>query len=251
VRISDEPILQRGHLSRPSILAVADDSLLDDSTIDLLGDISHDTIILLNTSKSLEQVRSKYGKFSSMVVADLSQLATRVIGKKAMVSVALAGAVSRMLGQDVGDLKQSLELELRTIRLGTDELRQNLTLALQAFELVQPIRISEILVEPSTGALSCIELEYQDPRISTCTILSPGNTRTRRVGDWSDFKPIIDLDKCTKCMICFAYCPDSAITIDAESKYPVVDYGACKGCDICFTECPTRAITMKRRRGTV
>jgi Pyruvate/2-oxoacid:ferredoxin oxidoreductase delta subunit len=49
-------------------------------------------------------------------------------------------------------------------------------------------------------------------------------------------------------MICFVYCPDSAITIESDSKYPIVDYGACKGCNICFTECPTKAIALERRR---
>lgn len=248
VRISDEPILERGHLSSPSLLAVADDSLLDDSTIDLLADITDRTVILLNTTKSAGQIRSKYGIGPALVVADLSELASRIIGRNAIVSVALAGAISRMLGQDFNDLRQSLDLELKNIRIGGEELVQNMDLAQQAFELIRPIRISEGPIQRYDKPATCIELEYQDPEVSTCTIVSAGNTRTRRVGDWSNFKPIIDLEKCTKCMVCFVYCPDSAITIDSESKYPIVDYGACKGCNICFTECPTKAIAMERRR---
>jgi pyruvate ferredoxin oxidoreductase gamma subunit len=248
VRISDEPILERGHLSSPSLLVIADDSLLDDSTIDLLADITDRTAILLNTGKSAEQIRSRYGIGHALVVADLSELAGRIIGRNAMVSVALAGATGRMLGQDFNDLRQSLDLELKNIRIGGEELERNVHLAQQAFDLVEPIKISEGPIRRYGKPAACIELEYQDPKISTCTIVSPGNTRARRVGDWSNFKPIIDLDKCTKCMICFVYCPDSAITIDGESKYPIVDYGACKGCNICFTECPTKAIALERRR---
>jgi 2-oxoacid:acceptor oxidoreductase delta subunit (pyruvate/2-ketoisovalerate family) len=183
-----------------------------------------------------------------LVVADLSELAGRIIGKNAMVSVALAGAISRMLGQDFNDLRQSLDLELKNIRIGGEELEQNINLAQQAFDLAEPIKMGEGQIQSYAKPVACIELEYQDPRVSTCTIVSPGNTRARRVGDWNNFKPIIDLDKCTKCMICFVYCPDSAVTIDSESRYPIVDYGACKGCNICFTECPTKAIAMERRR---
>jgi pyruvate ferredoxin oxidoreductase gamma subunit len=248
VRISDEPILERGHLASPSLLAVADDSLLDDSTVDLLADIADRTVILLNTAKSAEQIRSRYGIDHALVAADLSELAGGTIGRNAMVSVALAGAISRMLGQDFNDLRQSLDLELKNIRISGEELEQNINLAKQAFDLAEPIKISEGPVQRSGKPTTCIELKYQDPKVSTCTIVSPGNTWARRVGDWSNFKPVIDLDKCTKCMICFVYCPDSAITIDNESRYPIVDYGACKGCNICFTECPTKAIAMERRR---
>jgi pyruvate ferredoxin oxidoreductase delta subunit len=57
---------------------------------------------------------------------------------------------------------------------------------------------------------------------------------------------VIDYDECTKCRICFVYCPDSAITIGADD-YPHVNYDACKGCDICYTECPVKAISLVRR----
>jgi pyruvate ferredoxin oxidoreductase gamma subunit len=248
VRISDEPILERGHLSSPSLLAIADDSLLDDSTIDLIADVTDKTVIFLNTSKSTQQIRSKYGIDHVLVVADLSELAVKVMGNNAMVSVALAGAIGRLLGQDFKDLGQSLDLELKSIRVGGQELERNVHLAQKAFNLAEPIEISEGAINRHAKPAACIELQYHDPKISTCTIVSPGNTRTRRVGDWSNFKPLIDLDKCTKCMICFVYCPDSAITIDSDSKYPIVDFGACKGCNICFTECPPKAITLERRR---
>jgi len=237
----------RGHMSNPSLLAIADDSLLDDSTIDLLADIADKTVILLNTGKSAEQIRSKYGIGHALAVIDLSELASRIIGRNAMASVALAGTIGRMLGLDFNDLRQSLDLELTNIRVGGDELERNIYLAQQAFDLAEPIKLSEGPIQRNGKSAACVELEYQDPKISTCTIVSPGNARTRRVGDWSNFKPIIDLDKCTKCMISFVYCPDSAITIDGDSKYPIVDYGACKGCNICFTESPTKAIFIERR----
>ena len=50
-------------------------------------------------------------------------------------------------------------------------------------------------------------------------IYTPGNSAARHTGSWRVFRPIIDLDACTLCGICFAYCPDGAITLDAHG-YP-------------------------------
>jgi hypothetical protein len=65
-------------VSSPLVLAITDESLfLGDSTIDLLQDSTYETIILLNTSRSSEQIRLKFDEIenNSIVVADLSRLA--------------------------------------------------------------------------------------------------------------------------------------------------------------------------------
>ncbi len=65
---------------------------------------------------------------------------------------------------------------------------------------------------------------------------SVGNT-----GLWRTLKPVINYEKCTKCFICWMYCPEAAIL--AEDK-PVILYDFCKGCGICANECPVKAINM-------
>ncbi|MEM3912881.1 MAG: 4Fe-4S binding protein, partial [Desulfurococcaceae archaeon] len=32
-----------------------------------------------------------------------------------------------------------------------------------------------------------------------------------KTGDWRAMKPVIDQNKCTKCMICWLFCPDMSI----------------------------------------
>ncbi len=64
-----------------------------------------------------------------------------------------------------------------------------------------------------------------------------------RTGDWRALRPVIDYGKCTRCLICWLYCPDMAIVWDGEK--PVVNYDYCKGCGICAHECPVKAIEMK------
>lgn len=76
--------------------------------------------------------------------------------------------------------------------------------------------------------------------LSLPTVGSMGKT-----GSWRTFRPEINFSKCTRCTLCWVYCPDAAIT-RGEDDSPKIDYDYCKGCGICTNECPTKAITMKR-----
>ena len=71
----------------------------------------------------------------------------------------------------------------------------------------------------------------------------PGNAAEVETGTWRAIRPVLDLKKCIKCLICWVYCPDDAIK-RLEDDYVSIDYYHCKGCGICATECPTKAITM-------
>ena len=70
-----------------------------------------------------------------------------------------------------------------------------------------------------------------------------------KTGSWRNFKPVIDYDKCIRCMICWKFCPDVAIKAVHDETHklkvkPVIDYEYCKGCGVCFNECPVDAINM-------
>ena len=62
-------------------------------------------------------------------------------------------------------------------------------------------------------------------------------------GDWKSRKPVLDKPKCTKCGLCFLYCPEGCIRMDKEG-YFIADMKYCKGCGVCDVECPKKAITM-------
>ena len=66
-------------------------------------------------------------------------------------------------------------------------------------------------------------------------------------GDWRSEKPVWDAEKCTHCLICWVFCPDSSIIVE-DGKVHGIDYKYCKGCGICAEECPPKikAITMVR-----
>ncbi|MFZ8790825.1 MAG: 4Fe-4S binding protein [Thermosphaera aggregans] len=63
-----------------------------------------------------------------------------------------------------------------------------------------------------------------------------------KTGDWRALKPVVDHNKCTKCMLCWLFCPEMAIVWDGEKIQ--VNYDYCKGCGICAHECPVKAISM-------
>jgi 2-oxoacid:acceptor oxidoreductase delta subunit (pyruvate/2-ketoisovalerate family) len=88
--------------------------------------------------------------------------------------------------------------------------------------------------------------------LSTWQELAPGGVVLRdeaeqpRTGGWrTGLKPAVDLDTCVDCLLCWLYCPDSAIVLDGVA-FAGVDLDYCKGCELCAAVCPTGAIEMVR-----
>lgn len=74
-------------------------------------------------------------------------------------------------------------------------------------------------------------------------ITNAGNAREYETGSWRTFKPVLDKEKCTNCMLCWIFCPDSAIIVEDEDMKGF-DMVHCKGCGICAVECPVKCIEM-------
>jgi 2-oxoacid:acceptor oxidoreductase delta subunit (pyruvate/2-ketoisovalerate family) len=63
-------------------------------------------------------------------------------------------------------------------------------------------------------------------------------------GGWrTGVKPQVELSSCVNCLLCWIYCPDSAIKLDGTT-FDGFDLAHCKGCEICAEICPVGAITM-------
>ncbi len=77
-----------------------------------------------------------------------------------------------------------------------------------------------------------------------------GNSAQYETGSWRDQRPVVDMEKCTHCMICWIFCPDSSILVK-DMRFEGFDLDHCKGCGICAVECPPKAIAMIEERSFV
>ncbi|MCD6541742.1 MAG: 4Fe-4S binding protein [Thermoplasmata archaeon] len=77
------------------------------------------------------------------------------------------------------------------------------------------------------------------------TLSYPKTGAMGKTGTWRIFRPILNKDKCVKCLRCWIFCPEGAI-IRKEDDSVEIDYDYCKGCGICARECKVKAITMER-----
>jgi 2-oxoacid:acceptor oxidoreductase delta subunit (pyruvate/2-ketoisovalerate family) len=75
-------------------------------------------------------------------------------------------------------------------------------------------------------------------------VVDPAEAERPRTGSWrTGLKPEVELAKCVNCLLCWLYCPDSAVVLDGTT-FTGFDYDVCKGCEICAQACPTKAIAM-------
>ena len=75
------------------------------------------------------------------------------------------------------------------------------------------------------------------------TIPVAGNSCEYVTGGWRSERPVRDDAKCTQCLLCWVFCPDTSVKVADEKVYDF-DYDHCKGCGICAHECPFDAIEM-------
>lgn len=75
---------------------------------------------------------------------------------------------------------------------------------------------------------------------SYCHISYPQEGVAGNTGAWRLVRPVLDMDKCVKCLRCWIFCPEAVI----DKETIAINYTYCKGCGICAVECKAGAITM-------
>jgi pyruvate ferredoxin oxidoreductase gamma subunit len=238
-RFDAHPILERGVVTSPDLVVIADASLLDDPLVrplQGLGLASTGTV-LINAARPLETIAA--------ATYDFTDLALRHTGSTAALSVALGVGAAKLAGLQENFIEEAVIGELQELRLEASRLEKNLNLARACYAQVQraPAVTSAALTAPPN--VRVIAPVYEGPWAGTASVASEPNTPLRKTGDWRVKRPVIDLERCTHCWICFVTCPDGAISLD-NANVPQIDYGVCKGCLICAEECPIEAIETAR-----
>ena len=93
-RISDTPIRSRSHIYNPDVLIVQDASLL--AAVNVFNGASKNTIIIINTSKSKEDLEVNFDK-KNIHCLDATKIALEELGKN-IVNTVVLGAFAKSTG---------------------------------------------------------------------------------------------------------------------------------------------------------
>ena len=245
-RIAKEPIRERGVVAHPTVVVVADASLVGDSAARVLEGIDEQTVVFVNSPLSAEQFRAETSLPGRLTTLDLTEIALRRFGERGAISALLGAVAGRLVGLHQESIRQAIAAELTDLGLSPSVIEHNQTVAVECYETVQPVGIETGVSQPIVP----VQLQtpmYEPPTRGTARISAAANSILRETGGWRTFRPVLVPEKCNGCWLCFAYCPDGVISMTKEDQ-PVIDYNHCKGCQICVHECPTEALVAEREK---
>lgn len=246
VRISNgEPIEERGYVDHPDAVVLLDSSLLSASSVSPLYGLRAGGLAIINSSQTWSET-----PFPS-VALDVSSAALRLL-KKDNVSAGAAALACKALGlASIDSVTEAVRMEMNEIGLKPELVDRNIELASECFSSISTVKpfnqLSSLNTDDNNDDPSgkLVEITQISGLQSVATILCTGNSPLNKTGLWRLSTPRIDYSKCTKCIVCFVYCPDSCITLEPDLT-PHIQYEHCKGCMICATECPLHAINEEK-----
>ena len=247
-RLSAEPIDRRGNIERPNLVVVMDDSLLKEAPGQVFHGVDAATPVIVNAKNAEAEAFApglKALPAANYRCIDMNRIALESIGRVFVSAIAAAAAAKCVPAIHAEQLEKALRTEIAEFGLTPDLIDKNLEAACRAYELAPVIGLTAMesdaeVVESSWQAVPYLgSAQFAGP-----TIRHRGSAALRATGNWRTERPVLELAKCKRCFLCYLYCPEAAIRLDAEN-FPHVDYDHCKGCMICYEECPTDAISRR------
>jgi len=246
-RIAKEPIHERGAITRPDLVVVADESLLTDLSAQPLAGCDTHTTLLINSAKEEAILRALAENCGRLFAADFTALVLEKTRTLASLSTALGVASACLVGLSLADTLVGLAEEFSE-HLDARQQKTNLELGQAAFALAsQWAPVQERSENGAATVATLVDVAFDPPQVAAPSIYAVGNSPERKTGNWRQFRPVLAVEKCTRCWICFVRCPEAAISLD-DNDYPRVDYDECKGCLLCVHECPTHAFTAEKEK---
>jgi pyruvate ferredoxin oxidoreductase gamma subunit len=246
-RVSDgPPILERGYVDRPDVVVVMDDSLLGQPAAGVLDGVDAATLVLVNSRHPAERLRARFDVPGRVVVLDVSSIVLDLLGRHLLAAPAAAFTVKATGLATWETLAQAVETELHDVHLDPTLVAPNLAATRRAFEQAPALAPGPRRAPAAAPAETRPYVVPRMPARLAAPSMTVGATSASQTTEgWRVYRPVIELERCTRCFLCFALCPEGAIHLDAEN-YPVIDYDHCKGCLVCTSECPPRAIIEVR-----
>lgn len=241
VRAAHNCIDERGIITRPDLVVVADETLVGIPAAGVLQGVAPETVVLIHSNRAAADWTQRYTPLEKVVLLPRE---TAEHHDPQFDSAACAGAaacLSGVLSRET--LQAAIEAEFAGQKGSL--VQANLARALDAYDRMIPDRGLVAAgfgdrEEPPPGP-DWIDLPFEAASISAPTIHGALTSTQVATGLWRTLRPVIDLDICLRCGLCSSYCPEGAISRDAQDT-PVIDYVHCKGCLVCVAECPAHAI---------
>ena len=245
-RIAHEPILERGAIAHPDVVVVADDTLLTEPAAQPLSGCDRHSTLLMNTHHDEPDIRPLTSHGGRILTADFTTLALKMTQNLASLSTALGTAAASLIGLSLEALLAGLDQELGQAHLSASQQAANRELARAIYTQTQSwAPVQERPDDATTPSPELVQVAFVPPAQAAPSICAVGNSPERHTGSWRQFRPVLQPEKCTRCWLCFVWCPEAAIALDHD-EYPVVDYDVCKGCLLCAHECPTHAFNVEQ-----
>jgi pyruvate ferredoxin oxidoreductase gamma subunit len=245
VRAAREPIRERGNITRPDLVVVADETLVPVPAAGVTQGVSASTVLLINSADPPEVWRTRLNYPGPVVTLPVTEPAANR-AELPYIGARCVGAAARLVGVISAEtLAQAVRTELAGH--GEEVVRRNIEQAQASYD-----RMAEYAAKVKEGAVVAaagyapphwIELPLDDVHHAAPDIERTATTVEVRTGLWRTMRPVIDYGICHKCSwVCSTLCPDSAIRVLADGR-PEIDYDHCKGCLICVSVCPPHAIS--------
>jgi len=250
VRAGREPIHDRGVITRPDLVVVADETLVPMPAAGILPGLSESTVMLINSALDADTWRQRL-KLSGPILTLPVGGAVEGRAELPFIGAMCAGAAARLLGVIRREsLQRAITEEIG--KLGAAAVQKNLEQALAAFDAMEAH--AGVVGESGTVAAAgyrepdWIDVPVEAARVAAPDITRPASSELAQTGSWRTQRPVIDYELCNRCSwVCSTLCPDSAIKVDADHT-PRIDYDHCKGCMVCVAVCPPHAIRAEREQ---
>lgn len=243
-RIGTGPITERGVIVHPDLVVIADASLVQDPAARVPDGIDERTAVFVNSPLTAEQFQVQTSLPGRVTTLDLTDIALQQLGKRGAISALLGAVAGRLIGLHRESIRDAIARELADLGLAAPVIERNQVIALECYDAVRRVSMERGQPQPMVPA-QLRAPAYEPPTRGTARITAGPNSMIRSMAGWRTFRPVLRPDLCNGCWLCFANCPEGAITIKPDGK-PAIYYPHCKGCLDCVEVCPTDALTVER-----
>lgn len=238
--VQDTPIRNFSAVKNPNMLVAFKEELLTDEN---LINLKADGILLINTSKTIEQLQAKYNlTCKNIFLVDADKIAKTFDVK---INNIIFGAIHKVLSCLEPECSQKtiynklIDRYAHLVTANIDAFYQGYN-DCQYFE-INPTHINNI---------KHIELGIED-QLDGGYILGANSFLVDRSISREGYMPLFNKELCINCTKCDLTCPDDCFIWEEvegrrgrlEMQLQGIDYQYCKGCMRCVTACPTGSLS--------